>query len=224
MSPFFNPTFLISILIALSVHEWAHAFVANKLGDPTARNMGRLTLNPIAHLDPLGTILFLTVGFGWGKPVPINPGYFKHPKRDTAIVSLAGPFSNFILAILCFVGLALVDGGLGSARDLRSADASGNVGKVFLQSLFASSLFLNLALMAFNLLPVAPLDGSKILGAFIPLRYEDEYDRFMHYGPYVLLGLLLAERLVNFSLLSGWITAIMDGVLRLFVFAFGGLL
>ena len=105
---FLNPIFILSILIALTVHEWAHAFVANRLGDPTAREMGRLTLNPIVHLDPMGTILFLLVGFGWGKPVPVNERYFHHPKRDTALVAAAGPVSNLVLAFIAFIALSLL--------------------------------------------------------------------------------------------------------------------
>ena len=88
---FLNPIFILSILIALSVHEWAHAVAADRLGDSTARESGRLTLNPISHLDPIGTILFLTVGFGWGKPVPVDHRYFRRPKRDMAITAIAGP-------------------------------------------------------------------------------------------------------------------------------------
>src|SRR3989338_4296139 len=101
-----RPSFIIALLIALSVHEWAHALVAHRLGDPTAKEQGRLTLNPIAHLDLMGTILFFLVGFGWGKPVPIDPRYFKHWKRDTALVSIAGPVSNLIVPIRsrCAIG------------------------------------------------------------------------------------------------------------------------
>ncbi|MFH1671122.1 MAG: site-2 protease family protein, partial [Patescibacteria group bacterium] len=91
MSPFVSPPFIIAILIAISVHEWGHGFVAYKLGDPTAQMDGRLSLNPLAHLDPIGTLMFLIIGFGWAKPVPIDPRYFKNHKRDTTLVALAGP-------------------------------------------------------------------------------------------------------------------------------------
>jgi len=200
---FLDPIFIISILIALSVHEWAHGFTADKLGDPTARYEGRITLNPLAHLDPIGTLLFLVVGFGWGKPVPINPRYFKHPKRDMALTALAGPFSNLMLFVLAFAGLMVV-----------AMSSSGSVGMEFLQRFFSISISVNLSLMAFNLLPIAPLDGSKILGAFIPLRYEDIYEDFMQKGPFILLGLLVAEQLFNFPLLAFWIHSISNGVLN----------
>jgi Zn-dependent protease len=216
MPAFLHPSYIIAILIALSVHEWAHAFVASRLGDPTGKYEGRLTLNPVAHIDPLGALLFLTVGFGWGKPVPVNPRYFKNIRRDTALVSLAGPFSNLVVAFIAFFGLKLlaphVDGTSGQGLLQFSASAGGGMG--FLMSILADSLFLNLGLMAFNLLPIAPLDGSKVLGSLIPLRYEDDYDRFMQYGPYLLLALLIMERAVNFPLLETWIYGIIDPILR----------
>lgn len=217
MTPFLNPTFIISILIALSVHEWAHGFVAHLLGDPTAKNAGRLTLNPIAHLDLLGSILFLTIGFGWGKPVPIDPRYFRHHKRDTALVAIAGPVSNLILAIVAFIGLSVVGAQVGgdvfSLLSLGRGEAS--VGLVFFAQLFASLLFINLGLMAFNLIPIAPLDGSRVLQAFIPLRYEDRYEDLMRHGPMFLLILLLAERFLNVPFLQIWIGGIMNFVLSL---------
>lgn len=214
--PFLHPTFLLSLLVALSVHEWAHGITAYWLGDPTAKEEGRLTLNPVAHLDLLGTILFLTVGFGWGKPVPINPHYFQKPKRDTALVAVAGPVSNFILATIAFAVLSLLAPRIGhSVWGLLSLGDGGSVFTLFLLQLAASSVFINLGLMAFNLLPVSPLDGSRVLGAFIPPRYELQYQIFVQRGPYILLFLLLGERLVNLPLLSGWISGIMDAALAL---------
>ncbi|MFA6523223.1 MAG: site-2 protease family protein [Candidatus Peribacteraceae bacterium] len=221
MTPFLNPTFLIAILIALSVHEAAHGWVANKLGDPTAEAAGRVTLNPLAHLDPMGTLLFLFVGFGWGKPVPINPMYFRQPKRDTALVSLAGPVSNFLVAALSFALLtAFFPSVVGSANSLLSFSMSGSIAAAFFRSVLQSLLFIDLGLMAFNLLPIAPLDGSKVLQAFVPLRFEEGYERYMQYGPYILIGLLLAESFLGISLLSSWIYSIIDGALRMFSFFF----
>lgn len=224
MGTFLQPAFLISILLALSVHEAAHAWAALKLGDATAKMEGRLTLNPLAHLDPLGTILFVIVGFGWGKPVPVNPYYFKKPKRDAALVSLAGPASNLLLALIAFILFVIVTHRMPTdAFALLEMPTSGSFGSVFVTQLLMSSLFLNLGLMAFNLLPVAPLDGSKILQAFIPLRYEDRYDEYLRYGPYVLLAILVLERVMNFTILSGWIGWIMDAALSFFEF-FGHLI
>ena len=204
---------IIAILLALSVHEWAHGFVAYQLGDPTAKHAGRLTLNPIAHLDFLGTLLFLTVGFGWGKPVPVNPRYFRSYRRDTALVSLAGPASNLTLAFIALLLLRFI--APGSAETLANVSPFSASGGNLLSAVLVSSVAINLGLMAFNLLPIAPLDGSKIAGAFVPLRYEDRFDELMRYGPYILLGLLLLERALNLPLLFWWIDTVATGALHI---------
>ena len=210
-----RPSFIIALLIALSVHEWAHALVAHRLGDPTAKEQGRLTLNPIAHLDLMGTILFFLVGFGWGKPVPIDPRYFKNWKRDTALVSIAGPISNLIIAFLAFGGLLLLapDTVTGSIWDLLSGGGRGTFATV-LTDILRISIALNLGLMAFNLLPVAPLDGSKIFQVFIPYRYDEQYNEWLRRGPWILLGLLIAEDMLGIPLLMGWIDLIVSPVVR----------
>ncbi len=217
MSDLLNPPFIIAILIALTVHEWAHAFVANLLGDHTARSEGRMTLNPIAHLDPLGTLMFFLVHFGWGKPVPVDPRNFKHPRRDNALVALAGPASNLVVAFLCLVLLRFLAPEVlsitGSAQDLLSTGSYALRVQMFFSEVLASALFLNLGLMAFNLLPVAPLDGSNILHMFIPLKYEETYEIFLRRGPMILLGLLIAERIFGIPLLVTWISSIIDVVL-----------
>ena len=218
MSPFINPPFIIAILIAISVHEWAHGVVARLLGDPTAEAHGRLTLNPLAHLDLTGAIMFLIVGCGWAKPVPVNPSYFSHPKRDNALVACAGPLSNLIIAIVSFIGLLILmpsSQGASSAMSLLSIETNASIVQVFLMQVFASSLFINLALMAFNLLPVAPLDGSKILQSFIPYRYEMSYERFMQQGPIILLALILGGIFLNIPILSAWVFGIIDPVLQI---------
>ena len=225
MSSFLNPTFIIAILVALSVHEAAHAFIAYKLGDHTAKLAGRMTLNPIAHLDPLGTILFILVGFGWGKPVPVNPYYFKHPDRDSALTALAGPVSNLILAILAFIGLKLMTGFVPSSSIWSLIDGAQNDPNVFFafcRSLLSALLFINLGLMAFNLLPIAPLDGSKIVLLVMPRHFRDDYEEFMQWGPYALLVLLIAGNFLNFDLLGIWVHTIMGYVLMAFSMAFGG--
>lgn len=215
MSQFLNPTYIISILIAISVHEWAHAFVANRLGDPTAEREGRLTLNPVAHIDLIGALMFVIVGFGWAKPVPVNPLYFKKPNRDMALVAIAGPVSNFILAFIAFIGTSLIT----SANNLSVADLLGGVNTgsaattVVLQIL-ASSLFVNLALMAFNLLPIAPLDGSNVLRNFIPRRQQDKYDEYLRIGPFILLGLIIAESILPIAIISTWVFTIVNAVLN----------
>ena len=202
---FLTPPFILSILIALTVHECAHGLVAYWLGDPTAKNEGRLTLNPIPHLDLFGSLMFIIIGFGWAKPVPVDPRYFKNPKRDMTLTALAGPASNLLLAILT----AAIGGFI-----LRSGVTAPEGVARFSMEFFQSMLWLNLGLMAFNLLPVAPLDGSKIIGIFIPYRYEYEYQAYLQRGPFILLGLLIAERVFNIPLLVGWITFIINPLLR----------
>lgn len=180
--------FLGAILLALSVHEAAHALVANWLGDDTARLSGRLTLNPLAHLDPWGSLMFLLVGFGWGKPVPVNPNNFRDPGLDDFKVALAGPFSNLIMAIA--FGLPL--------RFLGAILAPWAVAVL---SLF---VFINLALMIFNLIPVPPLDGSKVIGVLFgaEVMYQLEKVSFL-----VLIGLLILMQsgfpLISTFLLGG---------------------
>ncbi len=198
-----TPSFIIAVLVALTIHEFAHAWAAHKLGDPTAKYEGRLTLNPLAHIDPLGALLFLVAGFGWGKPVPVNPRHLRHPRRDTALVALAGPASNLLLAFAVVLLMAII-------AHVPALDALPQFIFFFLREL----LTINLVLMAFNLLPIAPLDGSKIFAAFVPYRYEDSYEQLMQYGPYILLGIIILERTIGFPLLGWWIDVITGPILR----------
>ena len=221
MADLLNAPFIIAILVALTVHEWAHALVANALGDPTAKEEGRLTLNPIAHLDPVGTLLFFLIHFGWGKPVPVDSRNFRHPVRDRALTALAGPLSNLILAFLSFVLLALIAPQVmhvASSEQLLFTHGAGSRLAAFGTQILANLLFINLGLMAFNLLPIAPLDGSKIIEPIIPERYHLEYAWFLQNGPYILIAILLVERLLNIPILLTWISVIMDGVLRAMAF------
>ncbi|AKM79056.1 MAG: Zn-dependent protease [Candidatus Beckwithbacteria bacterium GW2011_GWB1_47_15] len=162
-----------SLVIAVTIHEFAHAFVADRLGDPTARLSGRVSLNPLAHLDPVGTIMLLLFRFGWGKPVPFDPFNLAHPKRDSALISLAGPASNIALAVvLSFI--------------MKLAPAS------LLTALLVPVIIINVNLAIFNLLPVPPLDGSKILYGILPMDWADEYNSFMRdYGMLLLILLIL---------------------------------
>lgn len=162
--------FIIALLVAITIHEFAHAWMANFFGDPTAKMMGRLSLNPFVHLDLMGTIFLLLAGFGWGKPVMVNPRNFKNPKLDNLTVSLAGPLSNLILAII----LGLV---------YRFVGLSGIVEEfIFL------IIFFNLVLMIFNLIPIPPLDGSKILALFTS---EETYLRLQQIGIPLLFLLII---------------------------------
>lgn len=209
-----HPTFLISLLIAFTVHEWSHAVMATRLGDPTPHNAGRLTLNPLAHLDPMGTILFLVAHFGWAKPVPFNPVYFKNRKMGTFLVALAGPVSNLILAIAAYIGLKWLGGGVGSVWGLLQWEQGTTIVNGFFLPLLATSLFVNLGLMAFNLLPIGPLDGSKVVQLFVPFDYEDVYEQYLAYGPYILLALLVADGFLGFNIISVWSGWIMGLVLQ----------
>ena len=186
------------MLIALTVHECAHGLVAYWLGDPTAKHEGRLTLNPLVHLDLMGTLMFFMVGFGWAKPVPVNPLHFRPVKRGMTLTALAGPASNLILAILTVLIAKVV---------ILTGVSAGSMNFFFIE-LFQNMLFLNLGLMAFNLLPIAPLDGSKILAMFIPYQYEAEYEDFLRKGPIILLALLIGERMLGIPLIIGWVMMI----------------
>lgn len=212
---FLHPSYIIALLIAISVHEWAHAYTATKLGDPTPGHEGRLTVNPLAHIDLMGALMFVTVGFGWAKPVPINPVYFKHIKRDVCLTAIAGPMSNLILALIAFIGLRLLGFPVNASPwSLLQMDIDGSVARIFTMQILRGSLFANLGLMAFNLIPIAPLDGSKVLEAFIPHHLADRYDEFMRIGMYIILGLFLAEMFLNIPLLSLWIGTVMEWTLR----------
>ncbi|MFT5727259.1 MAG: Zn-dependent protease [Desulforhopalus sp.] len=166
------------LLLALTFHEFAHGYVAYQLGDPTAKNLGRLTLNPIKHLDPIGTIAFFFIKFGWAKPVPVNPQYFKDPKRDMLWVALAGPATNFVLAI---VSAALAKGLWFFASQLPYSTMAEAI-LVPLNGMLIASVWINLVLCIFNFLPIPPLDGSRILMGLLPNRMAVSYMKFEKYG------------------------------------------
>jgi len=165
--------FLVILVITVSIHEFAHAWAADKLGDPTPSLAGRLTLNPAAHLDPIGSIMFLLIGFGWGKPVPFDPYNLRDPKRDAAIISLAGPASNLALAAAAALILRFgVDGGI-------------------IAGILETTIHLNVVLAVFNLLPVAPLDGFKIVGGLLSDEQAREWYSLERYGIIFLIFLLV---------------------------------
>ena len=195
------------VLIALSVHEAAHGWMAWKLGDPTARNMGRLSLNPLRHLDPLGTLCMIFFHFGWARPVPINTRYFKHNRRDTALTALAGPLSNILLA---FLGTLLfhIAYTVGTRVGITS-EFGYNVFRAAL-TLFGYFRSLNLSLAVFNLIPVPPLDGSRIFLVWLPPKY---YFGVMKYERYIQLGLMILLWTGILSLpLSPAVSAIASGM------------
>lgn len=170
---------LFVVFCTLPVHEYAHAFVADKLGDKTARLSGRLTLNPMAHIDILGAIMILFVGFGYAKPVPVNPRNFKNPKKGMAFTALAGPFSNILMAVV-FMFLSNVLSLFGSSLFVQAF-------YVFFS--FAASI--NIGLAVFNLIPIPPLDGSRVLELLIPDKYYYKFAQYERYIVIVIFGLIV---------------------------------
>lgn len=169
--------FIVAILlvIAISIHEFSHALAADKLGDPTPRLAGRLTLNPKSHLDPIGILLLFFVGFGWGKPVPFDPFNLRDSKKDSAIISVAGPLSNLLMAISGSILLRLT-----SFLPLFSLN-------IFLFDIVSLFIYFNVLLAVFNLVPIHPLDGFKVVGGLLPKKYYGDWMSLERYGMIFLL-------------------------------------
>jgi Zn-dependent protease len=182
------------ILLAVTVHEISHGWVAYKLGDPTAKDAGRLTFNPISHLDLFGTLAFLlTQAIGWAKPVPVNPRYFNHPRKDMIWVSLAGPASNILLAIVLAVILKL----------FFLIPTLGAPAMFFLKPLaymIQIGVMINIGLAVFNLLPIPPLDGSKIMEGLLPYNLSIQYAKLEPYG-FILLLLLIFTNTIDWLII-----------------------
>lgn len=198
------------ILIALSVHELAHGYISYKLGDPTAKASGRLSLNPLRHLDPIGALCMFLFGFGWARPVPINVRYFKNPKRDMALSALAGPVSNLILG---FIGMILFTVAL-KVVQLNPASGFGGRLQYVLLTFLQYFYYLNISLAVFNFIPVPPLDGSRILFAFLPTRY---YFSIMRYERYIMIGMLVV-------LWTGFLDPIISGAVELTIRGMAGVI
>ncbi|UCD84037.1 MAG: site-2 protease family protein [Deltaproteobacteria bacterium] len=186
------------ILFALTVHEYAHGWMAERHGDDTARLAGRLTLNPIAHLDPIGTLMLFLVHFGWAKPVPVDPRRLRNPRKDMIWVSLAGPAANLMLALAFGLIIRVYLPSFGSMEGILSA---GGIHKGLLSFLILG-LEINLALALFNLIPIHPLDGSHILSGLLPLNQAYLYSRLEPYGMMILVGLIIMERVTRIPLFS----------------------
>lgn len=196
-----NPLSLVytlpAVIIGLTVHEWAHAAAANRLGDPTAKNLGRMTLNPLAHIDLFGFLCLLVVGFGWAKPVPVNPRNFKNYRRDDIIVSLAGIVTNLIVALITTIVFYFsLRGTLGSNEAF--------------YSIVLNIITINLSLAVFNLLPIYPLDGSHVFESLF-MRKNPKFFMFMrNYGQYILIALLV------FGVISSVLGYVVNALFRLF--------
>ncbi|MDH5672925.1 MAG: site-2 protease family protein [Myxococcales bacterium] len=185
--------FLPPLILSLTVHEWAHAYSAFRLGDDTAARLGRLTLNPIPHIDPIGTILLplLGVPFGWAKPVPVSPNRFRRDvsmRKGMMITASAGPASNIVLAVICVLLLGLL--------------YRFNVRQPAMETFLTTGFGLNVILAFFNMLPIYPLDGSRVADGLMPYRFRPAWERFVQIGPLALLAVIVLPRMLNFSLFS----------------------
>lgn len=195
-NPLLLIVFIVSILLAITVYEFAHAYTALRAGDPTAKVMGRVTLNPIAHLDPMGTIFLFLVGFGWGKPVPTNPNNFRR-KSDEIFIALSGIIANLVFAAIL-------------AIPLRIASIQGiAIDSSLWLNMLSIAVDINIVLAAFNILPIAPLDGSHVVEYFMN---EESKINYRTYGPFILLAILVLDRTSNLSILSN----IMEPIIRVF--------
>ncbi|HET9122080.1 MAG TPA: site-2 protease family protein [Acidiferrobacteraceae bacterium] len=204
---------VLPILFAVTVHEVAHGWVAKRLGDPTAQRLGRLTLNPLRHIDPVGTVavpllLFLTTGFvfGWAKPVPVTWDNLRHPRRDMALVALAGPGANLLMAVLW----AAVE------RSAQALPAGASWAAVPLYYMGLSGIAVNAVLMVLNLLPVPPLDGGRVVAGLLPGRLSWQFSRIEPFG-LLILGMLMLS-----GLLGRWLWPLVDLVQRVVVRLVGG--
>ncbi|MBS3741793.1 MAG: site-2 protease family protein [Candidatus Cloacimonetes bacterium] len=197
---------LFPVLFALTIHEFSHGLIAYQLGDDTAYRAGRLTLNPIKHLDPIGTLMLFIVHIGWAKPVPINPYNFTDIKKDTAIVSFAGPAANFIAAAVFSLIFRLI-----------SPNIYSNNPNIFVMIIFYT-IFINIALGFFNLIPLPPLDGSKILGAFLSDEAYYKFQQFEKKGIFIFLGIIIVSRMLNLNIIGNIILP----PIRFFVTLFTG--
>lgn len=182
------------ILFGFAIHEFSHAYTATRFGDNTPAKQGRLTLNPLPHIDPFGLLMFVFAGFGWAKPVQVNPHAFRNPKRDDLIVSIAGPLSNFIAAIIfAFIikGLFTFTGHLFAIAEYGD----------YIYRMLEYFVWINLILFVFNLIPFPPLDGSHILFSFLPERFNNFKEQFYRMGGILLMVLILFNRMSDYDLL-----------------------
>jgi len=204
INPAIALAFIVGLVSAITIHEAAHAFTAYRLGDPTAKLAGRLTLNPASHLDPIGTLALLIVGFGWGRPTPFDPFNLKNIKRDSALISVAGAASNFALAL--FLSLPYL---------IAYYTSSMNMAINSIYEILSIIIWINVILGVFNLIPVHPLDGFKVLAGILPRDWYHDFIQTERYGIFILLLLLITGAIsrILFPVVSTIITLLLPGFL-----------
>ena len=201
-----------SLLLAVTVHEFSHAPVANGLGDSTARRLGRLTLNPIRHLDPSGSIMLLVAGFGWGKPVPVNREQLSRGHLGAAMVAAAGPLANLVVAFLLAVPIKAGLLGWSSPSLSRATYVMSGGLREGVSDILGIVIFMNILLAVFNLIPLAPLDGSKLAKELLPARLAAGYARWDRYGPLLLVGLIMSDYLFDTGILWSVLGPVVTGL------------
>jgi Zn-dependent protease len=210
MSDFNNILLLLpGIIVGFTVHEYMHAYVALLLGDPTAKDMGRFTLNPLKHIDPVGFILLIAAGFGWARPVVINRANLRHPDRDDMLIAVAGPVSNLALSL---IGAAL----FAALLQLLPAERD-DVTRWILHATLAG-IYVNMGLFLFNMIPIPPLDGSHLLRRVLGIKDEMNVKMFYRYGTMLLLGVIVAERVFRIDILpiGKAVSFLVNNMLRFF--------
>lgn len=211
-----------ALVAGISFHEFSHAYVADTLGDGLPRRMGRVTLNPLAHLEPLGSILMLTVGFGWGRPVPVNPNATRNPKATLGLTAAAGPLSNFLVAAVAGMPLKLdlVDwtSPFNLNRILSLSRGGWDIGEYIGVYLSAIVLF-SIILGVFNLIPIAPLDGFKVAVGILPRDLSESFARLEQYGPMILIALFILPFLTG----QFFLFEAMEPAIKLFARLFAGI-
>jgi Zn-dependent protease len=194
----FDLYFIVALVVVVTVHEFCHAWMSTYLGDPTARYLGRLSLNPLAHLDPIGTLMIFVAGFGWGKPVPFSMHHLKNPRMDAALIALAGPLSNLLMALILAIPYRYLY--------FHSFDVSQGSGILIVLFRFMQTMIeLNLVLMVFNMLPIPPLDGSKVFSLLIPGDYISRLYKYRHVGYGLLMILIFSDYLFQVNILGRYI-------------------